>query len=159
MTSICEDEFRMLPPNLLDYRPRHAIEDDTARSTEQTGWHVGTKFDTEADKSVSLYRELVKEADRPRCDLCRNRQALGPGRLADPIEHATMSALPTDPVTFADLRASTLRLRNFMSFSLIGGNDNEHRRGRLRKLDMAAGAVSCPYLALRDEKGRCTRGL
>jgi len=26
------------------------------------------------------------------------------------IEHATMSALPTDPVTFADLRASTLRL-------------------------------------------------
>jgi hypothetical protein len=28
MTSIREGEFRMLPSDLIDYRPRHAIQDD-----------------------------------------------------------------------------------------------------------------------------------
>src|SRR5437868_4977348 len=36
---------------------------------ERTGLEAAPKFDTEADKSVSLYLELVQEKDRPRCDV------------------------------------------------------------------------------------------
>jgi iron(III) transport system substrate-binding protein len=37
--------------------------------TRQTGIVVETRFDTEADKSVSLYEALVREAPQPRCDV------------------------------------------------------------------------------------------
>ncbi len=48
---------------------------------QQTGLRVTPKFDTEADKSVSLYLELVKEKDRPRCDVFWNNEILSTIRL------------------------------------------------------------------------------
>jgi iron(III) transport system substrate-binding protein len=44
--------------------------------TNQTGLPVDTKFDTEADKSVSLYAELIRERNRPRCDVHWNNEIL-----------------------------------------------------------------------------------
>ena len=43
---------------------------------------VAPKFDTEANKSVSLVGELHQEAGRPRCDLHWNNEPLGTIRLA-----------------------------------------------------------------------------
>jgi iron(III) transport system substrate-binding protein len=48
---------------------------------KRTGIQVGSKFDTEADKSVSLYTELVREKDRPRCDVHWNNEILSTIRL------------------------------------------------------------------------------
>jgi iron(III) transport system substrate-binding protein len=48
---------------------------------ERTGTEVAPKFDTEADKSVSLYLELVQEKDRPRCDVFWNNEILSTIRL------------------------------------------------------------------------------
>ena len=47
----------------------------------KTGLDVTPKFDTEADKSVSLYVELVKDKDRPRCDVFWNNEILSTIRL------------------------------------------------------------------------------
>src|ERR1051326_7210454 len=49
--------------------------------TSQTGLAVTPKYDTEADKSVSLYEELVRERERPRCDVHWNNEILGTIRL------------------------------------------------------------------------------
>jgi iron(III) transport system substrate-binding protein len=51
------------------------------RFRQQTGRAVRPKFDTEANKSVSLYLELVKEKDRPRCDVFWNNEILSTIRL------------------------------------------------------------------------------
>ncbi len=51
------------------------------RFRAETGLRVGAKYDTEADKSVSLYLELVKEAHRPRCDVFWNNEILSTIRL------------------------------------------------------------------------------
>jgi iron(III) transport system substrate-binding protein len=48
---------------------------------QRTGLEVAPKFDTEADKSVSLYLELVREKDRPRCDVFWNNEILSTIRL------------------------------------------------------------------------------
>jgi iron(III) transport system substrate-binding protein len=48
---------------------------------QRTGLEVAPKFDTEADKSVSLYLELVQEKDRPRCDVFWNNEILSTIRL------------------------------------------------------------------------------
>jgi iron(III) transport system substrate-binding protein len=48
---------------------------------KQTGLKVTPKFDTEADKSVSLYLELVAEKGRPRCDVFWNNEVLNTIRL------------------------------------------------------------------------------
>jgi iron(III) transport system substrate-binding protein len=42
----------------------------------RTGLLVATKFDTEANKSVSLYELLRQEANRPRCDVFWNNEIL-----------------------------------------------------------------------------------
>src|SRR5207237_2212798 len=47
-----------------------------------TGLAVAPKFDTEANKSVSLAVELEQEAGRPRCDVHWNNEILGTIRLA-----------------------------------------------------------------------------
>src|SRR5947209_8850998 len=52
-----------------------------AEFTQRTGLKVDTKFDTEADKSVSLYVELVNEKARPRCDVHWNNEILSTIRL------------------------------------------------------------------------------
>jgi iron(III) transport system substrate-binding protein len=49
--------------------------------TERSGLHVDVKYDTEADKSVSLYTELLREKDRPRCDVHWNNEIIGTIRL------------------------------------------------------------------------------
>jgi iron(III) transport system substrate-binding protein len=48
---------------------------------DASGLEVATKFDTEKDKSVSLYRELVQEKTRPRCDVFWNNEILSTIRL------------------------------------------------------------------------------
>jgi iron(III) transport system substrate-binding protein len=50
--------------------------------TRDTGLGVAPKFDTEANKSVSLAVELEREAGRPRCDVHWNNEILGTIRLA-----------------------------------------------------------------------------
>lgn len=49
--------------------------------TSRTGLEVVPKYDTEANKSVSLYEELVQEAKRPRCDVHWNNEILSTIRL------------------------------------------------------------------------------
>jgi iron(III) transport system substrate-binding protein len=49
--------------------------------TQRSGVEVATKFDTEADKSVSLYQELVADQARPRCDVFWNNEIVNTIRL------------------------------------------------------------------------------
>lgn len=49
--------------------------------TRETGLEVAPRFDTEANKSVSLYEDLVREANRPRCDVFWNNEILSTVRL------------------------------------------------------------------------------
>src|ERR1700694_112645 len=42
--------------------------------TRATGYEVAAHYDTEADKSVSIYEELVRERGRPRCDVHWNNE-------------------------------------------------------------------------------------
>src|SRR4029077_19991782 len=48
---------------------------------KETGLEVVPKFDTEANKSVSLYNEIVAEEGRPRCDVFWNNEPLNTLRL------------------------------------------------------------------------------
>jgi iron(III) transport system substrate-binding protein len=49
---------------------------------QETGLPVAVKYDTEKDKSVSLYRELIHEKTRPRCDVFWNNEVLATIQLA-----------------------------------------------------------------------------
>jgi iron(III) transport system substrate-binding protein len=49
---------------------------------KESGLAVAPKFDTEANKSVSLVAELQQEAGRPRCDVHWNNEILGTIRAA-----------------------------------------------------------------------------
>ncbi len=49
--------------------------------TQRTGLQVAPHYDTEANKSVSLYEDLVREAARPRCDVHWNNEILSTIRL------------------------------------------------------------------------------
>jgi iron(III) transport system substrate-binding protein len=49
--------------------------------TERTGLEVAPRFDTEANKAVGLYLDLVREAERPRCDVHWNNEILATIRL------------------------------------------------------------------------------
>src|SRR5205807_2736609 len=49
--------------------------------SKRTGIRVDPKYDTEADKSVSLYAELMQEKDRPRCDVHWNNEIIATIRL------------------------------------------------------------------------------
>ncbi len=44
--------------------------------TQRTGLNVAAKYDTEANKSVGLFRQLQLEASRPRCDVHWNNEIL-----------------------------------------------------------------------------------
>lgn len=48
---------------------------------EQSGLAVAPKFDTEANKSIGLYREIVAEKSRPRCDVFWNNEIVSTIRL------------------------------------------------------------------------------
>ncbi len=72
---------------------------DTFR--ERTGLPVVPKYDTEADKSVSLYRELIAEKDRPRCDVFWNNEILSTIRLQkqellEPYDGPAAKPFPAD---------------------------------------------------------------
>ncbi|MFL5241612.1 MAG: extracellular solute-binding protein [Gemmataceae bacterium] len=56
-------------------------EESLREFTQRTGIAVAPKFDTEADKSISLYFELLSEKDRPRCDVFWNNEILATIRL------------------------------------------------------------------------------
>ncbi len=60
--------------------------------TRQTGVVVRLKTDTEADKSVSLYQSLVREARHPRCDVFWNNEILNTLRLK---QHGLLEAYAT----------------------------------------------------------------
>jgi iron(III) transport system substrate-binding protein len=65
----------------------------------ETGLAVAPKFDTEANKSVSLAAELEREAGRPRCDVHWNNEILGTIRLArrgvyEPYESPNAAPFP-----------------------------------------------------------------
>jgi iron(III) transport system substrate-binding protein len=49
--------------------------------TRETGVEVVKRYDTEANKSVGLYEDLVREAGRPRCDVHWNNEILATIRL------------------------------------------------------------------------------
>jgi len=48
---------------------------------KEGGLPIAPHYDNEANKSVSLYEELVREADRPRCDVYWNNEILSTIRL------------------------------------------------------------------------------
>ena len=56
-------------------------EKSLAEFKKRTGVEVAPKFDTEKDKSVSLFTELMKEKERPRCDVFWNNEPLNTLRL------------------------------------------------------------------------------
>jgi iron(III) transport system substrate-binding protein len=60
---------------------REFAEDLFGQFKSETGITVAPKFDTEANKSVSLYFEIVRENDRPRCDVFWNNEILSTIRL------------------------------------------------------------------------------
>jgi iron(III) transport system substrate-binding protein len=60
---------------------REYAESVLADFTAGTGLTVAPKFDTEAQKSVGLYQELVREAGRPRCGVFWNNEVLNTIRL------------------------------------------------------------------------------
>src|SRR5262245_48325351 len=49
--------------------------------TRGSGVEVSPKFDSEANKSVGLYEEIVAEGDHPRCDVFWNNEILNTLRL------------------------------------------------------------------------------
>jgi len=47
-----------------------------AEFTKQTGLTIAPKFDSEANKSIGLFREIQMEAERPRCDVHWNNEII-----------------------------------------------------------------------------------
>lgn len=53
------------------------------RFEKQTGLNLDKRYDTEANKSVSLYEDLIREAPKPRCDVHWNNEILATIRLQE----------------------------------------------------------------------------
>jgi iron(III) transport system substrate-binding protein len=53
------------------------------RFEAKTGLKVDVRYDTEANKSVGLYEDLIREAVRPRCDVHWNNEILATIRLQE----------------------------------------------------------------------------
>lgn len=71
-----------------------AILDDFKKAT---GIQVDVRFDTEANKSVGLYEDLIREAGQPRCDVHWNNEIVATIRLQQKgilQPHASPSAEP-----------------------------------------------------------------
>ena len=60
---------------------REFAEDVLREFARRTGLEVVPRFDTEANKAVGLYEDLVREASRPRCDVHWNNEILATIRL------------------------------------------------------------------------------
>jgi iron(III) transport system substrate-binding protein len=79
---------------------REFAEDILRDFTQETGVTADPKYDTEANKSVSLYTELVQEKSRPRCDVFWNNEILSTIRLQrqgmlEPYESPAANSYPT----------------------------------------------------------------
>jgi iron(III) transport system substrate-binding protein len=61
---------------LYSAQDQEFAEKSLAEFDQRTGIQVDPKYDTEKNKSVSLYTELLKEKDRPRCDVFWNNEIL-----------------------------------------------------------------------------------
>ncbi len=88
-------------PSVVLYcaQDKEFAEDLLAAFGERTGLKVAAKFDTEANKSVGLYVELVREKQRPRCDVFWNNEILSTLRLQKqgllaPYASPSAAALP-----------------------------------------------------------------
>jgi iron(III) transport system substrate-binding protein len=62
----------------LDREFAEGILDDFAQSS---GLEVVARYDSEANKSIGLYEDLIREASRPRCDVHWNNEILATIRL------------------------------------------------------------------------------
>src|SRR5579859_3344854 len=62
---------------------REFAEDILEDFTRQTGLKVAVTYDTEANKAVGLYEDLVREKARPRCDVHWNNEILATIRLQE----------------------------------------------------------------------------
>lgn len=71
-------ENRVVVYCALDREFAEAILDDFSR---ETGIEVVTRWDTEANKSVGLYQDLLREAASPRCDVHWNNEIVATLRL------------------------------------------------------------------------------
>ena len=71
-------ESRVVVYCALDREFAEPILQDFAR---ESGLEVVPRWDTEANKSVGLYEDLVREKDRPRCDVHWNNEILATIRL------------------------------------------------------------------------------
>jgi iron(III) transport system substrate-binding protein len=60
---------------------REFADEILADFTQETGIEVVKRYDTEANKSIGLYEDLVREAGRPRCDVHWNNEILATIRL------------------------------------------------------------------------------
>src|SRR5262245_19393940 len=60
---------------------REFADDILADFTKRTGLEVVKRYDTEANKSVGLYEDLMHERSRPRCDVHWNNEILATIRL------------------------------------------------------------------------------
>jgi iron(III) transport system substrate-binding protein len=70
-------------PHVVLYcgQDREFADDVLKAFTDQTGIRVEVRGDTEADKSVSLYESIVREAKHPRCDVFWCNELLNTIRL------------------------------------------------------------------------------
>jgi iron(III) transport system substrate-binding protein len=67
---------------------------------KQSGLKVDIRFDMEANKSVGLYEDLIRESARPRCDVHWNNEILATIRLQQKgilAPHTSPSAVPFPP--------------------------------------------------------------
>lgn len=62
---------------------REFAEDILKDFEKSTGIEVAVRFDSEANKAVGLYEDLIREKVRPRCDVHWNNEILATLRLAD----------------------------------------------------------------------------
>jgi iron(III) transport system substrate-binding protein len=60
---------------------REFAQDILDRFTKETGIEVAVTYDSEANKAVGLYEDLVREASKPRCDVHWNNEILATIRL------------------------------------------------------------------------------
>ncbi len=78
---------------------REFAEPILADFTRETGLQVVPRWDTEANKSVGLYEDLVRERRRPRCDVHWNNEILATIRLQrqgilEPYQSPAAQAFP-----------------------------------------------------------------
>ncbi len=100
-----------------------------------TGVRVDAKYDTEANKSVSLAAELEQEAGRPRCDVHWNNEPIASVRLARAGVYTPLPA-PLGDAFPADTRPAGRMWQGFGARArvLIVNTDRVKEADRLRSI-------------------------